>query len=99
MREGPVTIVLRVKEPMSHDVLWLRPRLHDEGYDLLYYGNHGWMPLITEPVPHHHHKKKPYRKPQLDMQAIDMFKNFIEAEPLVPRKEDTCSSQKTIIER
>lgn len=41
MTEGFVKIYMSVKEP-DKNVLWLRPRLCDGGYDLLYYGSKGW---------------------------------------------------------
>lgn len=41
LAEGPVRIVLSYKEPMK-DVLWMRPFLGKDGYDLLYYGANGW---------------------------------------------------------
>lgn len=97
MKEGPVSIVLRYKEPMSHDVLWLRPHLHGDGYDLLYYGSHGWLPLIDEHKPHHRGLRHGKPHPN-DMAMLDMLKNYVEGEPLVPEKEDECSSQKMTID-
>lgn len=45
MIEGIVRIHLSHKEP-GKELLWLRPRLDREGYDLLYWGSNGWTPLI-----------------------------------------------------
>lgn len=45
MTEGIVRIYLSHKEP-SKELLWLRPKLDEEGYDLLYWGSNGWTPLI-----------------------------------------------------
>lgn len=38
-------ILCDVKEPDKNH-LWLRPRLDRDGYDLLYWGADGWIPLI-----------------------------------------------------
>lgn len=35
------------KEP-DRNHLWLRPRYGKEGYDLLYFGSRGWIPLLSE---------------------------------------------------
>lgn len=60
MTEGIVRIHLSHKEP-NKELLWLRPRLDREGYDLLYWGSNGWTPLIDcrgcpfkekHPIPH-----------------------------------------------
>lgn len=48
MTEGRVEIFLSYKEPNYRDnLLWLRPYLDREGYELLYYGPYGWKPLIN----------------------------------------------------
>lgn len=47
MIEGKIEIYLSHKEPIFKErVLWLRPYLDKEGYELLYYGSKGWTPLI-----------------------------------------------------
>ena len=46
MTEGKVEIFLSHKEPEYRDnLLWLRPYLDKDGYELLYYGVNGWAPL------------------------------------------------------
>lgn len=42
MVEGPVKIVMAIKEPENRHILWMRPYLDKEGYELLYYGSRGW---------------------------------------------------------
>lgn len=42
MVEGPVKIVMAIKEPENRHILWMRPYLDKEGYELLYYGSKGW---------------------------------------------------------
>lgn len=46
MVEGPVKIVMAIKEPEDKNLLWMRPYLDKEGYELLYYGSKGWTRLI-----------------------------------------------------
>lgn len=46
MTEGIVRTMLSYKEPRDKNLLWLRPYLHREGYELLYFGSKGWVPLI-----------------------------------------------------
>lgn len=46
MVEGPVKIVMAIKEPENKHVLWMRPYLDKEGYELLYYGSKGWTRWI-----------------------------------------------------
>lgn len=47
MVEGKIEIFLSYKEPNYKDnLLWLRPYLDREGYELLYYGANGWTKLI-----------------------------------------------------
>lgn len=46
MIEGKVEIYLSHREPDKH-LLWLRPKLDRDGYDLLYWGAYGWTPLIN----------------------------------------------------
>lgn len=46
MTEGIVRIYMSVVEPEDKGLLWLRPYLDKEGYELLYYGSKGWVPLI-----------------------------------------------------
>lgn len=59
MTEGKVEIFLSYKEPENKNLLWLRPHVGccAEGYDLLYFGACGWLPLIhpPHPAPHHMH--------------------------------------------
>lgn len=54
MVEGKVEIFLSYKEPEYRDnLLWLRPYLDREGYELLYYGANGWTRFIPcLPVDH-----------------------------------------------
>lgn len=53
MVEGKIEIYLSYKEPEYRDnLLWLRPYLDREGYELLYYGANGWtrfVPCHPEP--------------------------------------------------
>lgn len=44
MIEGKVEIYLSHKEP-DKNLLWLRPYLDKDGYELLYFGANGWTPL------------------------------------------------------
>lgn len=47
MVEGKIEIFLSYKEPEYRDnLLWLRPYLDREGYELLYYGANGWTRFI-----------------------------------------------------
>lgn len=46
MVEGKVEIYLSHKEPSNRNILWLRPYLNKDGYELLYFGVNGWTPLI-----------------------------------------------------
>lgn len=54
MVEGPVKIVMSYKEVNRHHI-WMRPFLHREGYELLYYGAKGWTPLCCSKHCHIHH--------------------------------------------
>lgn len=45
MTEGIVRIYMAVVEPEDKNLLWLRPFLDKEGYELLYYGSKGWTKL------------------------------------------------------
>lgn len=50
MTEGKIEIYLSHREPEYRDnLMWLRPYLDREGYELLYYGSNGW----TRFVPYH----------------------------------------------
>lgn len=61
MTKGKVEVFFSHKEPEFKDnILWLRPYLDKEGYELLYYGASGWTSLIDytkvntpsiEPIP------------------------------------------------
>lgn len=53
MVEGKVEIFLSYKEPEYRDnLLWLRPYLDREGYELLYYGANGWTRFVPcHPAP------------------------------------------------
>ena len=47
MIAGKIEIFLSYKEPEFKDsILWLRPYLDREGYELLYYGANGWTRFI-----------------------------------------------------
>lgn len=45
MTEGPIHIWMAYKEPENKEILWLRPYLDREGYELLFYGAKGWTPF------------------------------------------------------
>lgn len=45
MVEGPIQIWMAYKEPENKNILWLRPFLDKEGYELMFYGATGWTPL------------------------------------------------------
>lgn len=48
MTEGKVELFLSYKEPEYRDnLLWMRPYLNKEGYEVLFYGVNGWTPLCT----------------------------------------------------
>lgn len=44
MTEGIVKIYLSYVEPRNKELLWMRPYLDKEGYELLFYGSRGWTP-------------------------------------------------------
>lgn len=44
MTEGIVKIYLSYVEPRNKELLWMRPYLDKEGYELLFYGSKGWTP-------------------------------------------------------
>lgn len=46
MTEGIVRIYLSYVEPEDKGLLWMRPYLHKEGYELLYFGAKGWTRWI-----------------------------------------------------
>ena len=47
MKEGKVEIYLSCKEPEYRDnIMWLRPYLDREGFELLYYGANGWTVFV-----------------------------------------------------
>lgn len=74
MTEGITRIHLSHKEP-NKELLWLRPRLDREGYDLLYWGSNGWTPLIDcQTCPHKKHPVPHYecinRSPVVDEDAL-----------------------------
>lgn len=47
MIEGKVEIYLSYKEPIFKErVMWLRPYLDREGFELLYYGANGWTVFV-----------------------------------------------------
>ena len=45
MTEGIVRIYLSYVEPKDKGLLWMRPYLYREGYELLYFGAKGWTPF------------------------------------------------------
>lgn len=45
MREGEIKVILSYKE-IDRNYLWLKPRVGECGYDLLYFGCNGWTPLV-----------------------------------------------------
>lgn len=55
MTEGIVRIYLSYVEPEDKNLLWLRPHLSHEGYDLLYFGSCGWQYLCCHHHEHCHH--------------------------------------------
>lgn len=59
MTEGPVKIHLSYKEPENRNLIWMRPYLDKEGYEFLYYGSLGWMPLHKCHVVHHEVSDEP----------------------------------------
>lgn len=42
MTEGIVRIYLSYVEPEDKNLIWMRPYLRKEGYELLYFGAKGW---------------------------------------------------------
>lgn len=61
MIEGKVEIFLSYKEPEYRDnLMWLRPYLDREGYELLYYGANGWTVFVPC---HHNHLDIPIDRP------------------------------------
>lgn len=46
MVEGIVRIYMSVVEPEDKNLLWLRPYLDKEGYELLFYGSTGWIKMV-----------------------------------------------------
>lgn len=57
MVEGKIEIYLSYKEPEYRDnLMWLRPYLDREGFELLYYGANGWTrfipchPIVPPPI-------------------------------------------------
>lgn len=46
MTEGIVRIYLSYVEPEDKGLLWMRPYLDKEGYELLYFGAKGWTRWI-----------------------------------------------------
>lgn len=54
MAEGIVKIYRSYKEPEDKNLIWMRPYLNREGYELLFYGSLGWMrwlPCCTGNIP------------------------------------------------
>lgn len=64
MVEGKIDIYLSQKEP-DKNLLWLRPYLDKDGYELLYFGADGWTPLC-----HHKCYDKCYCRSQKPDQSI-----------------------------
>lgn len=47
MTEGRIDIYLSYKEPEYRDnIMWLRPYIDKEGFELLYYGVNGWTVFV-----------------------------------------------------
>lgn len=47
MKEGKIEIYLSHREPIFKDnIMWLRPYLDREGFELLYYGANGWTVFV-----------------------------------------------------
>lgn len=70
MIEGKIEIYLSYKEPEYRDnLMWLRPYLDKEGFELLYYGANGWTVFVPcHPAPHVktfscHEKEAPPERP------------------------------------
>lgn len=46
---GKIEVYLGHTEPAQKDrLLWLKPYLDKDGYEILYYGVNGWTSLIAE---------------------------------------------------
>lgn len=45
MTEGIIRIYMSYLEPEDKGLIWMRPYLDKEGYELLFYGSKGWMNL------------------------------------------------------
>lgn len=68
MRVGLIDIYMSTKEPENKEgLLWLRPFLDKEGYELLYFGSEGWMPLIPD--------KRGMKNPWADLKCDKPFNN------------------------
>lgn len=46
MTEGIVRIYMSYVEPEDKGLLWLRPYLDKEGYELLFFGSKGWTRFV-----------------------------------------------------
>lgn len=42
MIAGTVNIYFSHKEPEDKNLIWLRPHLEDDSFDLMYFGSKGW---------------------------------------------------------
>lgn len=61
MVEGEIKIFLSYKEPEYRDnLMWLRPYLDREGFELLYYGANGWTVFVPC---HNNHLDRPVDRP------------------------------------
>lgn len=76
MVEGKVEIFLSYKEPEYRDnLLWLRPYLDREGYELLYYGVNGWTRLVPC------HKESYINNTPADSEEVDNDAPLLSIEP------------------
>lgn len=69
MIEGKVEIYLSTKEP-EKNLLWLRPYLDKDGYELLYFGANGWTPLMCGHCPYKEDRVPPVKPDDMNRDTI-----------------------------
>lgn len=82
MTEGIVRIYLSYVEPEDKNLLWMRPYLNKEGYELLYFGAKGWTKWL------------PCCKPEVDYiedTSCEEFENDKPQHPIDREKPCGCS--------